>query len=225
MRISKRVSARAVWISVAVVAVLAVVAGIVVYFTPAFSVRQYDVQGNKHVSTEQVIEATGVAEGQILAQVNVEQAARHVVALPWVRTVTVKRGWPSTLQVEVVEHEAVAFTREADGAHLLNQSGTDFTIEEPPQEAVEITGSARGDEAVRTNVVAVASSISPQTRSEIASIEADGPYSFVIVLNDGRKVIWGASEDNHDKALALDTVLKREGQEFDISNPTQIGVR
>ncbi|WP_018297078.1 cell division protein FtsQ/DivIB [Corynebacterium lubricantis] len=225
MRIFERISARTVWISVAVVAIIAVILSAVVYFTPAFSVRQYEVEGNKHVTTEQVIEATNVAEGQILAQVNVEQAARQVVALPWVRTVTVKRGWPSSLKVEVTEHEAVAFTREGDGPHLLNQAGSEFAIEEPPQEAVEITGSARGDEAARISAVEIASSISTETRTQISAIEAEGPYRFIVALNDGRQVVWGASEDNHDKALALDTVLGREGQEFDISNPSQIGVR
>lgn len=222
---SQRISGRAIGIGAAILVVVAIIAAIVVFLTPAFSVRSFEVEGNNHVSNEQVIEATGVAEGERLAQVNVSQAAQGVASLPWVQTVTVNRGWPSSLKVSIVEQQAVAYMNESDGTHLLNEKGAAFAIEDPPQEAVEITGDARDNEEVRRAALEVASSISEPTRAQIDSIEARGEYVFVINLDDGRTVVWGASEDNHDKALALDTVLEREGSEFDISNPSQIGVR
>lgn len=71
----------------------------------------------------------------------------------------------------------------------------------------------------------MASSISGPSREAVESIEARSPNTFVLKLNDGRTVVWGASENNANKALALDTVLQREGQEFNISNPQQVTVR
>ena len=38
-------------------------------------------------------------------------------------------------------------------------------------------------------------------------------------LKDERTVFWGASEDNANKALAFETILKMEGQNWNISNP------
>ena len=44
-------------------------------------------------------------------------------------------------------------------------------------------------------------------------------------LREGRTVVWGAAEDNANKALALESVLQMEGTEFNISNPELVTTR
>ena len=51
------------------------------------------------------------------------------------------------------------------------------------------------------------------------SLEVKSAYSMTFRLKDDRSVFWGASEDNANKALAFETVLKMEGGQWNISNP------
>ncbi|WIM66971.1 FtsQ-type POTRA domain-containing protein [Corynebacterium breve] len=220
-----RPSRKKAWIAAAIALALVAVVAVVVMFTPLFTVREYKVTGNDHLPQEQVVEAAGVAEGEILAQVDVGAAASGVAGMPWVKSVTVSRGWPSSLDINITEHEAVAFLSEADGTHLINAEGEDFVVAEPPAEAIEITGDGSGEEQARKNATDIASSISEETRRRVTALEVRDQFNYEVLIDDGRRVTWGASEDNHDKAIALDTVLEREGQEFDVSNPAMIGVR
>ncbi|WP_394281045.1 cell division protein FtsQ/DivIB [Corynebacterium sp.] len=220
----ERPNRRPLWIGLATVVLVAIIAAIVVLATPLFSVRNYNVEGNSHIAPEQVIEAAGVPEGSNLARADVGSAAQGVAGLPWVKSVTVTRGWPSSLNISITEHEAVAYVEEGDGVHLINAEGAAFAIDQPPAEALEIVGDARDDEAARKNAVDIAASIPEELRLEVEAINAKDPYNFELELNDDRLVVWGAAEHNHDKSLALDTVLKREGQRFDISNPSQVAV-
>lgn len=212
------------WIGLATVVIVAVIAAVVVLATPVFSVRDYNVEGNSHTAPEQVVEAAGVPEGTNLARADVASAAQGVAGLPWVKSVTVTRGWPSSLNVSITEHQAVAYVEEDDGTHLINADSAEFAIDQAPPEALKIVGDARDDEAARKNAVDIAASIPEELRLEVEAINAKDPYNFELELNDGRLVVWGAAEHNHDKSLALDTVLKREGQRFDISYPSQVAV-
>ena len=90
---------------------------------------------------------------------------------------------------------------------------------------MELTGAADSDESVRKDAVDIAAALSENGRAAVISIEAKSKYQFVLNLKDDRTVVWGASEDNKNKSLALDTVLQREGKEFNVTNPRQITVK
>ncbi|WP_257158536.1 cell division protein FtsQ/DivIB [Corynebacterium cystitidis] len=216
---------RPLWIALASIVIVVALTAVVVLATPLFSVRGYNVEGNDHIPQEQVVDAAGVPVGTNLARADVSASAQAVAGLPWVKSVTVTRGWPSSLNIEITEHQAVAYFVEDDGPHLINAEGVPFAIDVAPPEAVEITGDARADEHARKNAVDIAASIPVELRREVSLINAHDAYNFELQLNDGRVVVWGASEDNLDKSLALGTVVRREGQHFDISNPSLVAVR
>ncbi|WP_291314360.1 cell division protein FtsQ/DivIB [Corynebacterium sp. UBA2622] len=199
----------------------------VIPFTPAMPVKSIDIQGTSRLTPSEVEEAAGVAEGTPMARVNMRSAASGVAQMPWVKSATVKRHWPSAIDVNVVENVAVAYVKgeNGSGAHLIDAEGREFTVDTPPPGAIELTGSALGDDRVRGDAVAVATSISERARGRVRSIEASGPYTFRLKLDDDRTVVWGASEDNANKALALESVMEREGREFNISNPELVTVR
>ena len=216
---------RRILIGAVVAAILIAIAAVVLPRTQVFAVEEIAVEGAVQLSPEEVEAATGIVNGTPIGAVNTHDAAVGVAGLPWVESVTVTRSWPSTIEVELTEHTAVAFVSEPDGSHLINAQGEVFAVDDPPAGAVEITGAAARDGAALSGAMGVVSSISGPSREAVASIEARSPNSFVLKLKDGRTVVWGASENNANKALALETVLQREGQEFNISNPQQVTVR
>ncbi|WP_288831318.1 cell division protein FtsQ/DivIB [uncultured Corynebacterium sp.] len=212
-------------LTVAAALLVVATAAAVMPFTPALPVKGIDVEGTSHLSPEEVRSAAGVAEGTPMGRVDVGAAAAGVAGIPWVKSATVKRHWPSSVDVEVVEHVAVAYVEQGDGTHLIDPEGREFTVDAPPPGAIKIAGEAVGDEAVRADAVAVATSISERVRGQVMSIEAKGNHNFVLKLADDRTVVWGAAEDNANKALALETVLQREGREFNVTNPELVTVR
>lgn len=213
-----------------VLAVAAVVAVIVVAFGavwafPVFTIKDYDVTGNVHTTTEDIIEVAGVAQGHNLARVDASSAAANVVTLPWVKSATVNRQWPSTLGVDVVERQAVLYSVEGDGDHLIDDAGTPFVIDTPPDDAVEVTGSQRQEPAVLTSVAQVVAQLPAPVRLAVARIDVPAQHDLTFYLHDGRTVYWGSTESAHDKALAMEDILGREGQSWNVSNPLLVTVR
>lgn len=207
------------------VAVLAAAIWAVVYFTPLLALKHVEVKGVTRLADDDVVAAAGVQTGIPLAQVNTHDAAAGVASLTWVKSATASRSWPSTLALSVEENVPVAFIQDSAGTHLIDAEGREFAVDPPPESAVELTGAAATDEAARKGAVVIAAHLSEPTRNAVESIEARGKYDFVLHLKEGRTVVWGASEDNENKALAVDTVMQREGQEFNVTNPQQITSR
>ncbi|WP_197085705.1 cell division protein FtsQ/DivIB [Corynebacterium comes] len=205
---------------VALILALLLVLGLVWVF-PVMRVSGFEITGSTRMPEEQVVGATGVAEGDNLARVDASRAARGVAELPWVHSATVSRGWPGTLRVEIIERRAVLFTREADGEHLIDEDGVPFVIDVPSADSVEVTGDVDSFRGIADVVTALPEHV----RLMVSSVDAAGPHELTLHLDDGRTVYWGASESNHDKALAMQTVIQREGQHWNVSNPEMVTVR
>src|SRR3954452_3660461 len=90
--------------------VLLVLGGLtwVVYGTPVLGVRDVKVIGTQLLTPLQVEQAVAVPVKQPLARVDLDGVRARVRAIPAVDRVVVRRSWPSTLVVEVVERTAVA---------------------------------------------------------------------------------------------------------------------
>ncbi|GAB3707981.1 cell division protein FtsQ/DivIB [Corynebacterium nasicanis] len=197
----------------------------VLWAFPVLRVSTFEISGNAHSPEEYVREATGVREGDNLVRVDAGQAARGVAELPWVRSATVSRHWPSTLAVSVIERQALMYSREGDGEHLIDTDGRPFVIDVPPEGSVEVTGSQRQDPDTLTGVAAALMALPEHVRALIASVDVPGEYELELRLHDGRTIFWGASDANHDKSLAVQTAIQREGQHWNVSNPSLVTVR
>lgn len=191
-------------------------------FTSMMPVRTIAVEGNVNLPPEAVEEATGIELGTPIARVSVREAAASVAANPWVESATVARDWPNAVNVRVTEHVPVAWIDQGGEPHLIDRQGRDFVVADPPTGAVQLVNVA---ESQLGDAVDVASSISDKARPRVRSLTASGPYNFELVLDDDRTVVWGAGEDNHNKAVALEAVLQMEGSAFNISNPELVTVR
>lgn len=189
-----------------VLAVLLLCVGLA-FSVPVFTVKTIAVEGNGHLSQEQVAEASGLVVGENLLRVDARAAASGVAGLPWVKEVTVARSFPSTVHVSLTEREAVAYSDQPDGPHLIDATGNEFVIDLPPEGAVRLVGGESGSVNWQ-HAIEIAAAIPDELRAQAEEIETADPYNFVIRMKDGRRIIWGASEDNADKARAMATVLK-----------------
>lgn len=209
----------AVTIIAAVVLIGAAIA--LLWAVPILKVGQVEVHGADNLPAEQVAADSGIEPGENMLRVDAAAAANRVAQSPWVQAVTVARDWPGTITVDITERSAVLYSDEADGTHLIDAGGTPFSIGEPPAQAVAVDGEA----AVLADAAEVVAAVDPAIREQVERVEVPEAAEITFVMTDGRTIFWGANSNNHDKALALSTVLGQEGQAWNISNPAMVTVR
>ncbi len=111
-----------------------------------FAVREVDIAGNHHATLAELAPLTGLAQGTNLFLVNADEVAARLESHPWVRTAVVRRVFPSTVQVTVDEHHAVALVA-LGGLYLADAEGQVFKRAVPgdPMGLPVITGLKRGE--------------------------------------------------------------------------------
>lgn len=204
-------------------ALAAVLVGYVaLYFLPLLSVRSVQVHGSGSIPVEEITARARVAPGTPLLQVDTHTVARRVAGIPRVDEVTVRRDYPSSLRIDVVERTALVVV-DVDGApHLVDAQGVDFGQgEAPPGTPVLTVGeAARSDlPGVVRDLATVFEEVRGTVGLEIASVEVQTPASIVLTVADGRRIEWGAAGRDHEKAVALQMVLDQPGQVWNVSNP------
>jgi cell division protein FtsQ len=91
--------------------------------TGAFEVRTLRIEGQAETSSSAIVAAIGLGPGLSLLTLDVENVRARLAALPWVQEATVRKVLPSTLEVEIVEGEAIARWRTAGGEVLVASDG------------------------------------------------------------------------------------------------------
>lgn len=197
----------------------------VVLASPLLAVDRVQVTGVERLTPEQVVEVAGVPLGTPLARVDTGRTGAQVASLAPARQVRVRRVWPTTLRIDVVERVAVAAVtggRDAgDGALLLDSGGVDFATEPTvpaglPQ--LEVASPGRDDPATRA-ALEVLLALPDDLRARVEVVRAATPVDVSLGLVDGRTVAWGAPGDTATKVAAVTALLRMPGEFYDVSAP------
>ncbi|QIK72968.1 FtsQ-type POTRA domain-containing protein [Propioniciclava coleopterorum] len=205
------------------VGVLALIGALawVVWGSPWLLARQVEVRGTSLLSVQQVTDAAQVPLDTPLAAVDtagVEQ--RITTALPAAASARAGRSWPGTVVIDVTERTpalSIPLGREylwvaGDGV-IFHRTAT------PPEGVLLVNGSVTDEETI-TALAKVAAALPPAVRERAEGIIAASRDSVVINLTDGRRVVWGSSDDSELKARVVVPLLKVKAREYDVSAPT-----
>ena len=210
----------------AVIALLVVGLGLLLYFTPVMSVRNVVVTGLGAVTQEEVVAAAGVAPETPLLQVNTDTVAERVAEIRRVATVRVQRQYPSTLRVTVVERIPVVVKDYPDGVHLFDRDGVDLATAPPPPGVPYLDTENPGPTDPATQAaLQVMTSLRPDVASQVGRVSAPSVSAITLTLIDGRVVVWGTTDRTEEKALKLGALLTQPGQTYDVSSPDLPTVR
>jgi cell division septal protein FtsQ len=110
---------RAGLIFLCVLAVAAVAAFLWLRSSDVFAVREVSAPVTRHVTEEQIADATSTARGVSLLTVSTGTIEQTLEALPYVRSIHVYRRFPNGLEVRLEEYEPVAIVRTSDGKGWL----------------------------------------------------------------------------------------------------------
>jgi cell division protein FtsQ len=204
----------------ALVSVVVVGLGLLLYFTPIMSARNIVVIGLGAVTQDEVVAAASVKPGTPLLQVDTDAVAARVAAIRRVASARVQRQYPSTLRVTVVERVPVVVKDFPDGTHMFDRDGVDFAIGPPPPGVpyLEAENPGPNDPATKA-ALAVMTSLRPEVAGQVGRISAPSVAAITLTLVDGRKVVWGTTDRTEEKALKLGALLTQPGQTYDVSSP------
>ena len=113
---SRRYAIRLVVVIGVIVALLA--AWAVVYNSPAFSIKNVQVNGVEHLTSDEMAQLASVPADTTLLRVDVDAIATRVKQSSWIESVKVNRVFPDTLEINVTERKVLAI------AEMPNDTGT-----------------------------------------------------------------------------------------------------
>lgn len=201
---------------------VAIIAGLVwLTTTPLLDVDTIRVDGADHTGTQAVLGALHIKRGDALLTADISGASRSVSRLPWVATAKVRRSWPGTVAVSVVERTPVAAVAAKRGGWVLvDAGGRQLDVsKEPAVELVRVAGlplvPAPGVLAgpAYESALALAAEIPKALRGSIQSVwpKRDGNVDAIAVVPGGGEatVRFGTAAQLDAKLVALASVLER----------------
>lgn len=178
-----------------------------VLFSPCFALRTVAVSGTQTLTADQVASAARAPLGTSLARVGERPIAERVAGLPQVESVTVRRHFPHTLDVRVVERRP-AYAVQADGRWLLvDAAGIAYLLVTERPEGLVPAAAPADDPALLKALADVAVRLPPAMAAELESIEARSADTITLKLR-GREVVLGSSADLDLKLRVAQTLLQ-----------------
>ena len=183
------------------------------------AVDRVQVVGAGRLTSEQVQAAAAIDPGTPLARVDTGAVERRVGRLAPVATVTVSRSWPGTLRVAVTERVAAAGVMTPDGVTLLDDRGVSFVTEKAlPAGLVRLQVNRPGPTDPATlAALQVHRDLPLPLRERVRIMRAASASEVVLLLADGRQVIWGPPGGTAAKAAAALALLRMPGSVYDVS--------
>ncbi|WP_193047378.1 cell division protein FtsQ/DivIB [Mycolicibacterium baixiangningiae] len=204
----------------ALLSVLAVSLGLLLYFTPIMSARNVVVVGLEAIPQEEVLTAAAVVPGTPLLQVDTDTVAERVATIRRVASARVQREYPSSLRITVVERVPVVVKDYPDGPHLFDRDGVDFATAPPPPNLPYLETATPGPSDPATEAaLQVMLALPPDVAGQVGRIAAPSVASITLTLLDGRVVVWGTTDRTDEKALKLAALLTQPGRTYDVSSP------
>lgn len=204
----------------ALVSVIVVGAGLLLYFTPIMSARVVAITGLNTVTQEEVEQAAAVPADTPLLQIDTDAVAERVATIRRVASTRVQREYPSTLRISIVERIPVVAKDYPDGSHLFDRDGVDFATAPPPPGLPYLDVETPGPSDQPTlAALQVLTALRPEVAGQVSRIAAPSVASITLTLVDGRQVIWGTTDRTDEKALKLGALLTQPGTTYDVSSP------
>lgn len=205
---------------------LAVLVGLgwLVGFSRVLDVREIAVSGNELTTSEQILTAAQVGLGTPLARIPANEIRQRVLALPAIAAVKLHRNWPNTLLIEVTERQLV-YQRLSEGQyHWVDVEGRIFHVlpERSPGVVAVVAGD---DQRFLADVATVVAALPADVVELVGHLEATTLDHIVVLLVDGRSIVWGSAEKSTEKAALLASLLAMPGTVIDVSVPSHPAIK
>ena len=174
-----------------------------------FNVKKIEISGNNRISADEIKSFAGLDQPHNIFKLNVHALEMKISSHPWIEWTSVKRNFTSGLDIQVVEHRALAIVKIENIADILiNTRGRPFKEYNPSTDQIEslpiitgldLTQSESGYlfDGIRFNAVMDFLKIADQRT--IYKITADDQIGLTIETD----TIYNKTEDQEKKRVQI----------------------
>lgn len=187
-----------------------------------FAVREVPITGNERTSSETVQAALGVAPGRPIFAVDPAAARGRLLKLPWIAEAEVRRQYPDTIAVRLVEKRPFAVWRKGGELLIIERSGAVITKEGAGTFRLPVLIGAGAPEAAAPFIDALGAFKTVSAR--LRTIERVGARRWDLVLTDGVIVKlpeqgWETELAELERLVVEKAVLDRDVEIIDLRYP------
>jgi cell division protein FtsQ len=184
-----------------------------------FDIRKIQFSGNRKITTNRLAKLAGITTKTNIFDMRAADVVARLRTDPWISTVTVKRQFPLTVAITVVERQPFAVVSMNGRFYLVDRAAT--VIEAPtsnvypglavvagtPTEDDKEPGLTLTGPALR-NALAVLGGLDADIAAAIESMAAPTIDGLSFKLKGGPVVMYGKSEMQKQKNYAIKVILK-----------------
>jgi cell division protein FtsQ len=196
---------------------IGIVASLVgLYFSPFLRVQNVQVTGTTSLNAADVATLAN-ADGESLVSSSFSDVQARVAALPQVKSVSVEKHWPSTIEIAVTERAPWATWAEGDAMYTIDDTGTVLAvaaadagpiIHAPPSDKPLNAGDHVDASALQLTKTLV-EQVPAQLGVNLTQIDWSNDEGVTVTTDAGYKVVFGDSNDMTYK-LAVWQGIKNE---------------
>ena len=191
-----------------------------------FGISAISLAGNQHTQPSDIIAALGFEPGQSIFGADVQAARIRLLGLDWVSDAQVRRQYPDSIAVSIVEKLPYALWESDNGIYVVERSGRVITKAQAsayPHLPMFIGAGAPASGAELVDAIA-------QHRAILARVKAMQRVSerrWNLLLDDGvvvelPEIAWTKQLDVLDHLIVDEGVLERDIKEIDLRSPDNL---
>ena len=188
-----------------------------------FGIQDIRIAGNVRTPAATIAAALGLAQGQSIFDVDLRAARRRLMALDWIADADVRRRYPDSISIKVVEKVPFALWRAPDGLYVVDRSGEIITSRNLPAFAKfpKLVGPGANHGAEIVDAIAAHRGLA----ARVSVMQRIGDRRWNLVLDDGVTVKlpekdWRVQLDVLEHLIIDKGVLERDISEIDLRSPT-----
>ena len=186
------------------------------YYSNLLIIKKIEVRGANQVPAQVITDTAQISLNTQLLRVPTSIVVERLTTISQIGRAEVRRGWPSTLVIEVTERIPLALADTPAGRFLVDASGIAYLPAPGDANFPLISGP---DDASRSVSILAWQSFPDWLKAEVVITNTDNPNSIWFTLTSGRKVIWGDLTKAEEKSAVLKVLRRMAGSIYDVSTP------
>jgi cell division protein FtsQ len=187
------------------------------------------VRGNEHLTHRDVLAVLSGLPGENLVRTDLEAWRGRLLLSPWVREAFLRRSFPSTVEVAIVERRPIGIGRIGGELYLVDERGSIIDRYGPLYAALDLPiidglspspGAAGGDDARGRLAAKLISAlrVRPEVAARVSQVDVRDLHNAAVILNGDPAVIY-VGEDRFlpriESYLELATTLRERVSDID----------